>query len=112
MVEVEPAAQPAAPANWLMAGKRGVIGGVVENSVTHLLVIPLMLVVRHVFADRAPKCGFVDQDPAIQALRLDRADEALGEGIQFGRARGQANDVAAGVREQRSELGAVLANAP
>lgn len=55
------------------------------------------------FARRLP-----EKDQAIDALRLDRSDEAVGVGAQIRRARWQASGSAAGVRGQISEISTVL----
>ena len=54
-----------------------------DQVVVEALVIPLVVIVRNELTDAPPQRALADQNHALEARLLDRADEALGVGIQI-----------------------------
>ena len=73
--------------NWSVRVSRRDEG--TDQSVVQPLMIPFVVVVVHELAHRVAQRAFADEDQPLDAGFLDGADEAFGEGVQIGRARGQ-----------------------
>lgn len=67
------------------------------------LVIPLLMIVRGVFASGLSQRPFAEADRSIKALVLDRSDKSLGVGVQVGRTVRQAYECAAGILQEIPE---------
>src|SRR5262249_14237563 len=75
--------------------------------VIETLVRPRDVVVREVQAKQATQVAFVEHDDEIEAFSTERADDAFGEGILPGSARGDEDLANAHVRNPALEVGAV-----
>ena len=63
-----------------------VIVGRLEQRTIKALMRALDMVMNHVLADEFSQVRLTQRDDAVEALLLDRADEALDEGVQIGAA--------------------------
>ncbi len=80
-----------------------------DQLVSQPLVIPFAVIVGDVLADRTTQRSFAEEDHAVQALLFDRAHEALGPGVQVGRARWQTKSFATALLEDPAERLVVFA---
>jgi len=65
----------------------------VDQGVFEALVISLLVIMRHVFADRVVEVSLTEDHEPTQAFSLDRAHKSLGEGVQVGAARRKGHDL-------------------
>ena len=75
--------------------------------VTETLVRPRNVVVREVRAKHATQVAFVEHDDEIEAFAANRTEDALGEGILPGRARGDDDLANAHALDPALEISAV-----
>lgn len=84
MVVLEQAAESLAADEFAVRFSHGIVR--VDDAVVESLMVPLRVVTGDVLAHGVAEHGRAEEDQAVQALILDRADEAFGIGIEIGAA--------------------------
>jgi hypothetical protein len=79
VAETEHASKPLAAPDRL--AERTGLGGILEQTITESLVIPLTMVMHCVFCQRTFKRAPAEEDHAAKTFLLHRAHESLSEGI-------------------------------
>ncbi len=76
----------------------------VDQLVVEALMVPLAVIVTSVLGAGLSEGAFSEEDELVEALALDRQDEAFGERVQVRAAAGQSHVGDAGVLEYPKEL--------
>ena len=76
----------------------------VNDLVLQALMVALVVIMEHELGDSAAQGGVTEEDQLIQTLFLDRAHEALGEGVEIRGPRRQTQRLDAGASENCPEL--------
>jgi len=80
VVEVQKSAQPLATSE--SARPRRILQIAVDQGIPQPLMVPLVVVVRHVFADCSSKMVLTQRYDPLKTLALDRQNEAFRQGVQ------------------------------
>ncbi len=101
MVETEHSSEPLGAFDDARKGFGA--NGRLDQPIVDPLMIPLPVIVRGVLASGLSQRPFAEEHHPIETLILDRPDEALGVGVQVGRAVGQTHDFDASILQENPE---------